>query len=200
MTNIFVGNLSFRTTESELRDAFSQYGNVSKVSIVMDRETGRSRGFGFVEMDDSNEARAAIEGLNQSSLGDRTISCNEARERESRSSGGGGGGYNGGRGNGYGDRRDHSPRGPRYEFPSGPSPRLSTSKTTSQYPLWMLACSITSPVGSQTLRQRCLHQNRFSRLRMSEANPMSVQTVPRISRKSRIINDPTTRSIHWITK
>lgn len=115
MTNIFVGNLSFRTTESELRDAFSQYGNVSKVSIVMDRETGRSRGFGFVEMDDSNEARAAIEGLNQSSLGDRTISCNEARERESRSSGGGGGGgYSGGRGNGYGDRRDHSPRGSRY--------------------------------------------------------------------------------------
>jgi len=91
MTNIFVGNLSFRATEAELRDAFSQYGDVSKVSIVMDRETGRSRGFAFVEMSNANEAR----------------------ERESRPSGGGGG-YGGGRGNGYGDKREHSPRGPRY--------------------------------------------------------------------------------------
>ena len=113
MTNIFVGNLSFRATEAELRDAFSQYGDVSKVSIVMDRETGRSRGFAFVEMSNANEAHAAIQGLNQSMIGDRTISCNEARERESRPSGGGGG-YGGGRGNGYGDKREHSPRGPRY--------------------------------------------------------------------------------------
>ena len=112
MTNIYVGNLSFRTTESELSNAFSQYGEVSKVSIVMDRETGRSRGFGFVEMSNANEARAAIQGLHQSTLSDRTISCNEARERESRSSGGGG--YGGGRGNSYGDRRDNSSRGPRY--------------------------------------------------------------------------------------
>jgi RNA recognition motif-containing protein len=108
MTNIYVGNLSFRLTESELRDAFAQYGDVNKVSIVMDRETGRSRGFGFVEMNNSNEAQAAIQALNQSMVGDRTISCNEARERESRPSGGGG------RGNSYGDRREHSPRNSRY--------------------------------------------------------------------------------------
>jgi RNA recognition motif-containing protein len=128
MTNIYVGNLSFRATEAELSEAFSQYGTVSKASIVMDRETGRSRGFGFVEMNNANEAQAAIQGLNESMLGDRKISCNEARERESRSSGGGGGyggggggGYGGGGGGGgrsggggYGDKRDQSPRGPRY--------------------------------------------------------------------------------------
>jgi cold-inducible RNA-binding protein len=116
MTNIYVGNLSFRATENELRDAFSRYGEVTKVSIIIDRETGRSRGFAFVEMSNSQEARAAIEGLNQSTLGDREISCNEARERESRPSGGGGYG-GGGRGNGYGNsggKRDHSSRGSRY--------------------------------------------------------------------------------------
>lgn len=113
MTNIYVGNLSFRATEAELSDAFSQYGEVSKVSIIMDRETGRSRGFGFVEMSNSNEARAAIQALDQSKLGDRVISCNEARERESRPSGGGGG-YGGGRSGGYGDQRGNSSRGSRY--------------------------------------------------------------------------------------
>jgi RNA recognition motif-containing protein len=113
MTNIYVGNLSFQATEGDLTDAFSRYGQVGKVSIIMDRETGRSRGFGFVEMDNSHEARAAIQGLNQSMIGDRAISCNEARERESHSSSGG---YRGGRGNdhgGFGDRRDHSSRGSR---------------------------------------------------------------------------------------
>ena len=118
MTNIYVGNLSFRATESELRDAFSQYGDVTKVSIITDRETGRSRGFGFVEMSNSQEARAAIQGLNQTTLGDREISCNEARERESRPSGGGGYG-GGGRDNGYGGgggggKRDYQSRGSRY--------------------------------------------------------------------------------------
>lgn len=115
MTNIYVGNLSFRATESDLSDAFSQYGSVSKVSIIMDRETGRSRGFGFVEMSNADEAKAAIKALDQSKLGDRTISCNEARERESRpSGGGGGGGYGGGRGNSYGEHRGNSSRGSRY--------------------------------------------------------------------------------------
>lgn len=117
MTNIYVGNLSFRATEQDLRDAFSAFGSVSKVSIVTDRETGRSRGFAFVEMDNSNEAQAAIEGLNNTKIADREISCNEARERESRPSGGGyrGGNRGGGGGGGYGDRdrRDNS-RGPRY--------------------------------------------------------------------------------------
>lgn len=110
MTNIYVGNLSFRATESDLTDAFSRYGGVGKVSIIKDRETGRSRGFGFVEMDNSHEARAAIQGLNQSMLGDREISCNEARERESHSSRGG---FGGGRSNdqgSFGDKRDHSSR------------------------------------------------------------------------------------------
>ncbi|MFO0923517.1 MAG: RNA-binding protein [Pirellulales bacterium] len=111
MTNIYVGNLSFRATEADLSDAFSQYGDVSKVSIIMDRETGRSRGFGFVEMSNSNEARAAIQGLDQSNLGDRTISCNEARERESRSSRGG---FGGGRDNSYGEQRGYSSRGSQY--------------------------------------------------------------------------------------
>lgn len=123
MTNIYVGNLSFRATEGELRDAFSRFGDVTKVSIIMDRETGRSRGFGFVEMGNSQEARAAIQGLNGSTIADREISCNEARERESRPSGGGGGyggGGHGGGGGGYGGggggggRRDHSNRGGRY--------------------------------------------------------------------------------------
>lgn len=115
MTNIYVGNLSFRATESDLSDAFSQYGTVSKVSIIMDRETGRSRGFGFVEMSNADEAQAAIKALDQSKLGDRTISCNEARERESRPSGrGGGAGYGGGRGSSYGDHRGNSSRGSRY--------------------------------------------------------------------------------------
>ncbi|MFM8573961.1 MAG: RNA recognition motif domain-containing protein [Pirellula sp.] len=113
MTNIYVGNLSFRVKEDELRAAFSQYGAVSKVSIVTDRETGRSRGFAFVEMDNASEAQAAIQGLNNSMVGDRAISCNEARERESRPSGGG---YRGGRGGGggYGDRQGNSSRGSRY--------------------------------------------------------------------------------------
>lgn len=119
MTNIYVGNLSFRATESELNEAFSQYGDVTKVSIIIDRETGRSRGFAFVEMSNSHEARAAIQGLNQSMMGDREISCNEARERESRPSGGGYGGGNGGggRSNGYGNsggKREYSSRGSRY--------------------------------------------------------------------------------------
>jgi cold-inducible RNA-binding protein len=91
VTNIYVGNLSFKTTEQELREAFERFGEVVKVSVISDRETGRPRGFAFVEMPNSQEARAAIAGLNQTSVGDREISCNEARERESRPSGGGGG-------------------------------------------------------------------------------------------------------------
>lgn len=112
MTNIYVGNLSFKATEDELRDAFSQFGDVAKVSIIIDRETQRSRGFAFVEMPDAQEARAAIEGMNRSTLGDREITCNEARERESR--GGGGGGerrYGGGGGGGGGRDRDYGSRG-----------------------------------------------------------------------------------------
>ena len=108
VTNIYVGNLSFKATESDLRDAFSAFGEVSKVSIVVDRETNRSRGFAFVEMPNSQEAKSAIAGLNQTTVADREISCNEAREREDRPSGGGsryGGGGGGGRSGGGGGGR-----------------------------------------------------------------------------------------------
>ncbi|MEQ1828928.1 MAG: RNA-binding protein, partial [Pirellula sp.] len=86
MTNIYVGNLSFRATEDEVRQAFSRFGQVSKVSIIVDRETGRSRGFAFVEMPSGDEAKAAVEALNQQEIGGRRISCNEARPREERPS------------------------------------------------------------------------------------------------------------------
>ncbi|MFM8570873.1 MAG: RNA recognition motif domain-containing protein [Pirellula sp.] len=100
-----MGNLSFRATEDEVREAFSRFGQVSKVSIITDRETGRSRGFAFVEMPSADEAKAAIDGLNQQEVAGRRISCNEARPKENggpRGGGGGGGGYGGG----GGGRRD----------------------------------------------------------------------------------------------
>ena len=88
--NIFVGSLPFSTREESLRDAFSQHGEVTSARIITDRETGRSRGFGFVEMPNENEARAAIDALNGSSMEGRTINVNEARPREDRGGGGGG--------------------------------------------------------------------------------------------------------------
>ena len=108
MKNIFVGSLSFRATEEDIRQLFSAYGTVDRVSIPMDRETGRSRGFGFVEMPNDNEADAAIAALNGSSHMGRTLNVNEARPKEGggggfeRGGGGGGRGRRGGRG-GYGD-------------------------------------------------------------------------------------------------
>jgi RNA recognition motif-containing protein len=99
--NIYVGNLSFSAQEDDLRSAFEEYGKVSSVNIITDRETGRSRGFAFVEMPNSTEAKAAIEALNLQHIGDRAITVNEARPREERSGrGGGGGGYRGGGGGG----------------------------------------------------------------------------------------------------
>jgi RNA recognition motif-containing protein len=88
--NIFVGNLSFNTSEDELRKIFEPYGTVDRVSILTDRETGRSRGFGFVEMTNSEEGDKAIAGLNGSQVGGRTINVNEARPKAERASGGGG--------------------------------------------------------------------------------------------------------------
>jgi cold-inducible RNA-binding protein len=82
--NIFVGNLAFTATENDLRQLFEQYGAVEKVNIITDRETGRSRGFGFVEMPDSRSAKAAIEGLQGSQLAGRAITVNEAKPREPR--------------------------------------------------------------------------------------------------------------------
>jgi len=95
---IYVGNLSFNTSADELREVFGEYGEVVSASVVSDRETGRSRGFAFVEMSDG--AENAIEALNGQEVGGRTLTVNEARPREERRSGGGGGG-GGGRG-GYG--------------------------------------------------------------------------------------------------
>jgi len=104
--NIFVGNLSFNTNEDELRQAFASYGQVDRVSILTDRDTGRSRGFGFVEMANDEDGEKAIAALNGSSIGGRTINVNEARPKVERGGGGGGfGGGGGGRGRGDRDGR-----------------------------------------------------------------------------------------------
>jgi cold-inducible RNA-binding protein len=108
--NIFVGNLSFNTNEDELRAAFESYGQVDRVSILTDRETGRSRGFGFVEMVSNEDGEKAITALNGSQLGGRTINVNEARPKAERASGGGGFRDRGERGD-RGDRgRSHRER------------------------------------------------------------------------------------------
>jgi RNA recognition motif-containing protein len=84
MTNIYVGNLAYRATEDELRDAFSQFGQVQSVQIIKDRETGRSRGFAFVEMADSRQAQQAIDELNSADIAGRPVRVNEARPRRER--------------------------------------------------------------------------------------------------------------------
>lgn len=109
MKNIYVGNLSFKTTQEELRAVFAQFGAVSSVNIITDKMTGHSKGFGFVEMEDDG-AKAAIEKLNQTNLGDRSITVNEARPREENSRPAGGprrGGFGGDRGDrgGFGGGR-----------------------------------------------------------------------------------------------
>jgi RNA recognition motif-containing protein len=96
---LYVGNLSFNTTELELRDVFSQHGTVAETKMVMDRETGRPRGFAFVEMGSDAEAKQAIDQLNGRELGGRALTVNEAQERS-----GGGGGRGGGGGGGGGGR------------------------------------------------------------------------------------------------
>ena len=102
-TKLYVGNLSFRTTSEELRDAFAEVGTVESASVIEDRDTGRSRGFAFVEMATPEEAAAAIEQFNGKDFGGRNLTVNEAKPRADR--GGRGGGYGGGRG-GYNDRGD----------------------------------------------------------------------------------------------
>jgi RNA recognition motif-containing protein len=82
--NIYVGNLAYSVTDNELRDAFAEFGEVSRANVIMDRDTGRSKGFGFVEMPDNAQAEAAINGLNEKPLGGRAIRVNEARPREDR--------------------------------------------------------------------------------------------------------------------
>ncbi|MEZ5044001.1 MAG: RNA-binding protein [Saprospiraceae bacterium] len=100
--NIFVAKLNFDTQESDLQDAFEAYGEVDSVKIIMDKFTGKSKGFGFVEMTNDDEGSAAIDGLNDQEFDGRTIVVKKAEPRESRSGGGGGGGFNrGGGGGGY---------------------------------------------------------------------------------------------------
>jgi cold-inducible RNA-binding protein len=104
-TKLYVGNLSYDTTEDELKTLFSQAGAVQSVAIIKDRETGRSKGFAFVEMSNQAEAQAAISQLNGKQFRDRALTVNIARPREERGGFGGGGGGRGGGGGGYGDRR-----------------------------------------------------------------------------------------------
>ena len=94
---LYVGGLPYATTENELEDLFAEHGTVESVRVITDRMTGRSKGFGFVEMGSQAEAEAAIEKLNDSELGGRTLVVNEAKPRENRGSFGGGGGGGGGR-------------------------------------------------------------------------------------------------------
>jgi cold-inducible RNA-binding protein len=103
MTNIFVGNLSYQTTQDDLHATFAQYGAVERVNIVTDRDTGQPRGFAFVEMTDRGEAEKAISNLNGTELNGRAINVNEARPKPTGSGfGGGGGGGRGGSGRGRG--------------------------------------------------------------------------------------------------
>ena len=100
-TNIYVGNLPWTTTNDELADMFSQYGQVTKAQVITDRETGRSRGFGFVEMTSEEEAQRAIDAMNNQDFNGRPLTVNIAKPREA---GGGGGGGRGGFGGGGGGR------------------------------------------------------------------------------------------------
>ena len=108
-SKLYVGNLSYDATENDLRDVFGAHGPVDEVKIVMDRDTGRARGFAFVTMNTEEGAKAAIAALNGKDWNGRALTVNEARPREESSGGGGGrGGYRGG--GGYGGGRDHSRR------------------------------------------------------------------------------------------
>jgi RNA recognition motif-containing protein len=101
---LYVGNLSFQTSSDDLQELFSQVGTVESVNVIEDRETGRSRGFAFVEMASTEEGNAAIEKFNGHDVGGRTLNVNEAKAREERG-GGNRGGFGGGRNNGGGGNR-----------------------------------------------------------------------------------------------
>jgi RNA recognition motif-containing protein len=125
--NIYIANIPFRANEDELRELFEGYGSVASVKIILDKETQRSRGFGFVEMDDDGEAQAAIEGVNGTDFQGKVLVVNEARPREPRSdfkprSGGFGGGRQGGGGGGGG-----------YQQRSGGSSREGGWKSKDRY-------------------------------------------------------------------
>jgi RNA recognition motif-containing protein len=114
MKNLYVGNLPHSTTEADLRSLFESHGSVDKVSIVTDRDTGRSRGFGFVEMAEASEADKAVAALNGTELGGRTLTINEAKPRADRPRGRQS--FGGGGGRGRDDYRGHArqPREPRW--------------------------------------------------------------------------------------
>jgi len=99
---LYVGNLTYRVSSSDLEQLFSQFGSVESAEVISDRDTGRSKGFGFVEMSNDNEARAAIDALHDQEHDGRRLTVNEARPREPRAGGGGGGGWRGGGGGGGG--------------------------------------------------------------------------------------------------
>jgi RNA recognition motif-containing protein len=103
---LYVGNLSYSASETELRDLFSQYGTVESVAVITDRDTGRSKGFGFVEFANDQEAQAAISGLNGKDMSGRSLTVSQARPKTEGGGGnrGGGGGYGGGGGGGRGGR------------------------------------------------------------------------------------------------
>jgi RNA recognition motif-containing protein len=109
---LYVGNLSYGITSSDLEGLFAPFGTVASAEVIADRDSGRSKGFGFVEMSNDQEAQAAIEGLNGKDNDGRPLTVNEARPREERSGGGGGRGGRGGGGGGYGGGRGG--RGGRY--------------------------------------------------------------------------------------
>ncbi len=111
MKNIYVGNLSFDSSEDQVRSLFEAYGAVEKVNIITDRDSGQPRGFAFVEMMDDDAASKAIEALNGTSLGGRNLNINEARPKADRPRGGGGGGGRGGFGGGGGGGRDRGRSG-----------------------------------------------------------------------------------------
>ena len=110
MKNIFVGNLDFSATEESIRALFEPYGPVDKVDVITDRDTGRSRGFAFVEMPDTDAAERAIAGLNGTNFGGRTLNVNEARPKADRGGRGGGGGGGGGGFSRGGPRQRREPR------------------------------------------------------------------------------------------
>src|SRR5215472_281408 len=103
-TKLFVGNLSFNTTENDLQDAFAAHGTVTEANLMMDRASGRPRGFAFVTMGSPEEAQKAIDAMNGANLDGRNLTVNEARPKEARSEGGFRGGRGGGNRGGYGQR------------------------------------------------------------------------------------------------
>lgn len=116
--NIYVGNLPYKITENDLRDLFSAYGDVTSVSMIKDKMTGQSKGFGFVDMPDAAQGNAAIQGLNEQAVQGRNIKVNEAKPREDRPRDGGGRGGFGGGGRG-GDRGGFGGGGDRGGFGGG---------------------------------------------------------------------------------